>query len=31
MLAEDVEIDIEKMQNWTIEDAEAYFESGGEV
>ena len=30
-LAEDVEIDIEKMQNWTIEDAEAYFESGGEV
>ena len=29
-MAEDVEIDIERMSLWTIEQARVYFENGGE-
>ena len=30
-MADDVEIDLEKMSLWTTEQAITYFESGGEV
>ena len=31
LMADDVEIDIERMKNWTVDEATQYFESGGEV